>query len=122
MADDVRDNQAGGSPRDQSQDGMAAAGRQAGGGPSAPDRDAAGGSSGAGGYGKAEKPQSYEAQLDALSGQRSDEDLTRGERLDEQQGGGRGEDEVSAPDDLAADQAAHQDRGQSVAEVESDNR
>ena len=70
MADDVRDNQAGGSPRDQSQDGMAAAGRQAGGGPSAPDRDAAGGSSGAGGYGKAEKPQSYEAQLDAHSGQR----------------------------------------------------
>jgi hypothetical protein len=44
---------------------------------------------------------------------------SRGERYDEEQGGGRGPDSVSLDDDeIAADQQAHQDRGQSEAEFE----
>ena len=44
---------------------------------------------------------------------------SRGERYDEEQGGGRGPDSVSLDDDeIAADQQAHQDRGQSEAEAE----
>jgi hypothetical protein len=52
--------------------------------------------------------------------------LSRGEAFDEQQGGGRGADSVSdsgeegSADDLELDQQAHQDRGQSEAERESD--
>ena len=46
----------------------------------------------------------------------------RGERYDEAQGGGRSWKDVSPSadeaDDLAEDQAAHQDRGQSEAESE----
>jgi hypothetical protein len=46
----------------------------------------------------------------------------RGERYDEAQGGGRSWKDVSPSadraDDLAEDQAAHQDRGQSDAETE----
>ncbi|MEA3039401.1 MAG: hypothetical protein QOE79_1914 [Sphingomonadales bacterium] len=46
----------------------------------------------------------------------------RGERFDEAQGGGRSWQDVSPSaeeaDDLAEDQAAHQDRGQSEAEAE----
>jgi hypothetical protein len=46
----------------------------------------------------------------------------RGERFDEAQGGGRSWKDVSPSaeetDDLAEDQAAHQDRGQSEAEAE----
>ena len=44
---------------------------------------------------------------------------SRGERYDEEQGGGRGPESVSLDDDeIAADQQAHQDRGQSEAEFE----
>ena len=44
---------------------------------------------------------------------------SRGERFDEEQGGGRGPESVSPDDDeIAADQQAHQDRGQSEAEFE----
>jgi hypothetical protein len=44
---------------------------------------------------------------------------SRGERYDEEQGGGRGPESVSPDDDeIAADQQAHQDRGQSEAEFE----
>ena len=44
---------------------------------------------------------------------------SRGERFDEEQGGGRGPESVSLDDDeIAADQQAHQDRGQSEAEFE----
>ena len=46
---------------------------------------------------------------------------SRGERYDEEQGGGRGPDSVSLDDDeIAADQQAHQDRGQSEAEFEQE--
>ena len=44
---------------------------------------------------------------------------SRGEHLDEVQGGGRGDE---TGDDFASDQAEHQDRGQSVAEAESGDR
>ena len=44
---------------------------------------------------------------------------SRGERFDEAQGGGRGPESVSLDDDeIARDQQAHQDRGQSDAEFE----
>ena len=121
MADGNRDDQQAGLPREQTQDGIAGSGRQAGGGPSAPDRAAPGGSSGTGGYGKAQNQQFHQGQQDrTLSGGRSDQALSRGERFDERQGGGRDDASVSGEDDLASDQAAHQDRGQSVAESEAE--
>lgn len=95
-------------------------GRQVGGGPSAADQDAAGGSSGEGGYGA--------AQIDSL-GRGEDggrhvpgDGLSRGERFDLEQGGGRGDDALDAdgdadaaldPDEpLRQDQREHQDQGQ----------
>ena len=85
-------------PREQDQNGTSTGGRQVGGGPSAADMAAPGGSSGTGGYGKAQNQQLHQGQ----------------------QGGGRGDESVSSEDDLGEDQAAHQDRGQSVAEAESE--
>lgn len=89
---DVRDD----SPRTRPQHGVKGGGRQIGGGPEASDNAAPGGSSGAGGYGKMQNQQNMQGQQDKnLSGLRSDEDLSRGERFDEQQGGGRGPESVS---------------------------
>ena len=96
-------------------------GTQAGGGPSAADQDAAGGSSGEGGYGA--------ARIDSLgAGEESGgahvpgDGLSRGERLDVQANGGRGDDAVDDerdedaaldPDEpLKQDQQEHQDQGQ----------
>ena len=108
-------------PRNQEQSGQTSGGRQVGGGPSPSDMAAPGGSSGTGGYGNAQNQQAHQGQQDAgPSGRRGEEWQSRGERFDEGQGGGRGAEAVSSDSDIGADQAAHQDRGQSVAEAESD--
>ncbi len=92
-----------------------------GGGPSESDRGAPGGSSGSGGYGKGQNQQFHQGQ--ERDEPRPSDGLSRGERFDEQQGGGRDSASVSADEDeLRADQAAHQDRGQSDAEAEVDDR
>ncbi|HEX8640869.1 MAG TPA: hypothetical protein VF704_06900 [Allosphingosinicella sp.] len=121
MANNSRDDLGDELPRSQEQSGTPPPGRQLGGGPSAADMAAPGGSSGSGGYGNAQNQQLHQGQEGgSLFGQRGDEGQSRGERFDEAQGGGRGGQSVSGGDDLAEDQAAHQDRGQSVAEAESD--
>lgn len=92
---DVRDD----SPRTREQSGVKQGGRQIGGGPEGADIQAPGGSSGTGGYGKMQDQQNLQGQADRnLSGVRSDEKLSRGERFDEQQGGGRGPESVSPPE------------------------
>ena len=124
MQNDRRDDLSDETPRGQEQSGQSGGGRQIGGGPSASDMAAPGGSSGTGGYGNAQNQQFHQGQQDgSLSGRDSDPALDRAERLDEQQAGGRGDNAVTMKaDDLEADQAAHQDRGQSVAEEESQGR
>ena len=110
----------------------------AGGGVTASDMSNAGGSSGTGGYGKAQNvtlqregqpaqgSQSGLAGGDLSDGGRSEDSSeigrapsgqSRGERFDEEQGGGRGVmfDGTSSVSASAEDQAAHQDRGQSDA-------
>lgn len=75
--------------------------------------------SGSGGYGSAQKQENHQGQQDQrLPGYGSDPGQSRGERFDEQQGGGRGGDSASdlqksASSKLEQDQRAHQDRGQS---------
>jgi hypothetical protein len=137
MADDkdgmsgrnLQDSQSGGESgefggnRDQAQ----SAG-QAGGGPRPSDLSNAGGSSGTGGYGSSQnvvnqQDQQAQAGQSGLVGSGREgpvsEGQSRGERFDEEQGGGRGPDSVSPDDDeIARDQQAHQDRGQSEAEFE----
>ncbi|WP_167737443.1 hypothetical protein [Sphingomonas parva] len=110
-----------------------------GGGTTASDRSNAGGSSGTGGYGQsqnvtmqregqpAQGSQSGLAGGDLSEGGRSEDSSeigrapsgqSRGERFDEEQGGGRGVmfDGSSSVSEFADDQAEHQDRGQSEAE------
>ena len=121
MTDNSRDDLGEELPRDQEQSGQTPGGRQVGGGPTPSDMAAPGGSSGTGGYGNAQNQQIHQGQQDAtLSGGRGQEGQSRGERFDEGQGGGRGGQSVSSDEALGTDQAAHQDRGQSVAEAESD--
>ncbi|HWT13390.1 MAG TPA: hypothetical protein VN231_11595 [Allosphingosinicella sp.] len=116
MADDRRDLSEE-LPRNQEQSGRTSGGTQAGGGPGPADMAPPGGSSGSGGYGDAQNQQFHQGQQDrALAGRDSDPGLARGERFDERQGGGRGSDAVGPGDDAAE----HQDRGQSIAEAESD--
>ena len=124
MVDERRDDAGGELPRDQDQDGSAPHGRQLGGGPGAADMANPGGSSGAGGYGKAQNQQLHQGQQqDDRSGRHGDAGLDRGARFDERQGGGRGSGDVTVTaTDLADDQRAHQDRGQSGAESEVDDR
>ncbi len=96
-----------------------------------------------GGYGKDQQTASH--QDDAQGSTGHDERQSRGERFDEEQGGGRASDSISsdevaqaggsdgsfdqhiddnpltaAADELLRDRQAHQDRGQSAAEFESD--
>ena len=137
MADERRDDATDERPRGQQQAGLSGGGRQVGGGPEPSDMRAPGGSSGAGGYGNAIEQQQQEQQDDTRT--RAADARERGASFDEQQGGGRGEESVSelkrdaqvsrAPhgsvlsggqDDLGM--AAHQDRGQSIAEVEERER
>ena len=118
-------------------------GTQAGGEPGPSDMAASGGSSGSGGYGKAQNQANHQGQEERPSGH--DMSQSRGELFDEQQGGGRDSDSVSedriaqpggsvgsfdqvqddnrlneAVDELLSDQQDHQDRGQSRAEFERD--
>jgi hypothetical protein len=99
-------------------------GRQLGGGPGASDERAGGGSSGTGGYGGDQNAQNHQGQGQGERTAASDPGESRGERFDEMAGGGRGADSVSfdserdGDDDLAEDQRAHQDRGQSESEHE----
>ncbi len=117
MSDDRNAPTDGETPRNQSQSSVPGGGKQMGGGPSPADMASPGGSSGSGGYGSAQNQQFHQGQERERP---SHEDgLTRGERFDEQQGGGRGSDSVSpSKEDLESDQRAHQDRGQSEAEKE----
>ncbi|HEY0111970.1 MAG TPA: hypothetical protein VGB59_02330 [Allosphingosinicella sp.] len=106
---------------------------QQGGGASAADMDQAGGSSGSGGYGNMQNQQNHQGQQ---SQGQSDfgggsEGQSRGERFDEAQGGGRGADSSgreagsqsrleAEADEFLQDQQAHQDRGQSDIEFNSE--
>lgn len=108
---------------DMKQSNAGESGRQAGGGPRPSDMGAGGGSSGAGGYGTDQNAQDQrdETQSEASA---AEPGQSRGERFDEEQGGGRGSDSVSFDrerdgDDFAEDQRAHQDRGQGAAEDEA---
>jgi hypothetical protein len=98
-------------------------GRIAGGGPDQADMGAGGGSSGSGGYGRDQHFENQQAQGQGERSEAADPGQSRGERLDEQANGGRGEGSVSFDrsrdgDEFGADQRAHQDRGQSEAEEE----
>ena len=119
-------------------------GAQLGGGPGQSDMAAPGGSSGSGGYGNAQNQANHQGQQTGIIGR--DMGQSRGERFDEEQGGGRGAGSVSsdavaqvggsdgsfdqvqdddplskATDEFLRDQQAHQDRGQSDAEFEKDS-
>ena len=97
-------------------------GKMFGGGAESADQDAAGGSSGEGGYGNAQNQQFHQGQSagpDAQTAPGSNPDgLSRGERFDLEQGGGRGVDSLDTNNELQEDQQAHQDRGQSIADEE----
>jgi hypothetical protein len=86
-----------------------------GGGADPADKDAAGGSSGTGGYGNAQNQSNHQGQTggpDSNSTKPVTRELSRGERYDMEQGGGRADDAVDFEAELAEDQQAHQDRGQ----------
>ena len=68
-------------------------GAQLGGGPDQSDMAAPGGSSGTGGYGNAQNQQNHQGQQTGASGH--DRGQSRGERFDEEQGGGRSADSIS---------------------------
>jgi len=95
-------------------------GKMFGGGPGPSDMDAAGGSSGTGGYGQAQNQQFHQGQNPGPDAQTAPgvnpDGLSRGERFDLEQGGGRGPDALDTTNELEEDQQAHQDRGQSIAE------
>lgn len=118
-------------------------GSQLGGGPEQSDMANPGGSSGSGGYGRDQQSERDLGGQSAPAGH--DEKQSRGERFDEEQGGGRGPESISADsvaqvggsdgsfdqhtddnqlsraaDELLRDQQAHQDRGQGDADFESD--
>jgi hypothetical protein len=69
-------------------------GAQLGGGPGQSDMAAPGGSSGSGGYGNAQNQANHQGQQTGPSGH--DMGQSRGERYDEEQGGGRGPGSVSS--------------------------
>ena len=97
-------------------------GRMIGGGAGQSDLDSAGGSSGTGGYGNAQDQQSQDAGPDSRAAPGTNPDgLSRGERFDVEQGGGRSSDELETTNELEEDQRAHQDRGQSVAEEQEES-
>jgi hypothetical protein len=122
-------------------------GAQLGGGPSQSDMASPGGSSGSGGYGNDQQSANDQGQQFARQSRTGhDEGQSRGERWDEEQGGGRAADSVSSDtvaqagggqgsfdqhtdsnalerqaDELLRDQQEHQDRGQSdAADFEAD--
>jgi len=97
---------------------------QQGGGPSEADLSQAGGSSGGGGYGSSQNVVNHQGQGETQSGLAGGDTghahgQTRGTRFDEEQGGGRGvedldqeETEGAGPAEFAVDQALHQDRAE----------
>ena len=104
---------------------------QAGGGAGPSDLSNAGGSSGTGGYGGSQNVANHQGQQERAGqpGLAGGDSIpgggvpgqSRGERYDEEQGGGRGPESISPDDDeIAADQQAHQDRGQEQAEFEQE--
>ena len=121
--------------------GTTGGGRQLGGGPTPSDMASPGGSSGSGGYGNDQQSANDQGQQFARQSRTGhDEGQSRGERFDEEQGGGRAADSVSSEtiaqtggaggsfdqhtdrnaleaeaDELLRDQQEHQDRGQSDA-------
>jgi len=108
---------------------------QQGGGADRSDMSNAGGSSGGGGYGSSQdvvNQQDGEPNGDAqpglagggAQGSASSGGPSRGERYDEEQGGGRGADEVSPSSDeleFAEDQRDHQERGQADSEFNAES-
>lgn len=114
-----------GGNRDQQQSGQAGhGGQQIGGGATRSDFDQAGGSGGTGGYGNAQNQENHQGQQGLASYGNSEEmEQSRGERYDEQQGGGRSADSVSrggGEAEFDQDQQDHQDRGQSAIEAEDE--
>jgi len=93
------------------QAGAQAGGSQLGGGAEAADQDAAGGSSGTGGYGSAQNQANHQ-------GQPSDyhkpvtRELSRGERYDLEQGGGRAADAIDTEDELTPAERERAELGQ----------
>lgn len=81
-------------------------GQQLGGGPGASDEDAAGGSSGTGGYGNAQNQSNHQGQTggpDENPPHPAHRELSRGERFDLEQGGGRAADGVDFEEELQED-------------------
>ena len=82
------------------------AGQQLGGGPGGSDEDAAGGSSGTGGYGNAQNQSFHQGQTggpDENVSHPAQSELSRGERFDMEQGGGRAADSVDFEEELQED-------------------
>lgn len=94
-------------------------GQQLGGGAGPADQDAAGGSSGEGGYGNAQD-QSFHQGQQGDSQKPVTRELSRGERFDMEQGGGRADDAVDFEQELVEDQQAHQDHGQGYIDSEGE--
>ncbi|HEY0043633.1 MAG TPA: hypothetical protein VGB62_03695 [Allosphingosinicella sp.] len=132
---DLQSSQAGGESGEFGGNMYQAPGNQpVGGGASEADISQAGGSSGTGGYGNAQNQANHQGQGAVQSGLAGGDlseggggsGQSRGERFDDEQGGGRGPgtmarwDENGAGDssDFKKDQQAHQDRGQSEVEFE----
>ena len=81
-------------------------GEQLGGGPGGSDEDAAGGSSGTGGYGNAQNQSFHQGQTggpDENVPHPASRELSRGERFDMEQGGGRAADGVDFEEELQED-------------------
>jgi hypothetical protein len=126
---DLQESQAGGGSGEFGGNRAQPQAQPEGGGATASDMSQVGGSSGTGGYGSsqnvvnqrdqqpAQGSPSGLAEGDASDSGRPGSGQSRGERYDEEQGGGRGVsfDGESGVSEFAEDQAAHQDRGQSDA-------
>ena len=85
-------------------------GQQLGGGPEAADQDAAAGSSGTGGYGNAQNQAFHQGQ-GADHEKPANREMSRGERFDMEQGGGRSGDSLG-DDNLDANERAQNEAGQ----------
>ena len=88
------------------------------------DMEQDGGSSGSGGYGDAQNQQNHQGQQQ--QGGQAGSGGSRGTAFDEQQGGGRGVEDLTdqqqgGGSEFERDQQAHQDRGQSIADEEEDS-
>lgn len=97
-------------------------GQQLGGGAEAGDQDAAGGSSGTGGYGNAQNQSFHQGQTgepDEGPQHPARRELSRGERFDLEQGGGRAGDAVDFEAELSDDQQERENRGQDWLDAQS---